>query len=335
MAVISRTAWRHLILPATVLAAALSAAWSRYLRRAMRDTIARPFMRAARARGLSERTLLLHHALPNALPTFVTVVLLDVSMMASGAVVTESIFAWPGARQPLHRGAGEARLHGTDGVPDVWIGGRDGAQPRGRPGGVRTRPPHAGQGMSARAVPREAAPRVALLLLGALLLGALVAPVVAPYAVDALDLANRRAAPSSHHWFGTDELGRDLLTRVLFGARVSLAIGLISAMVSAAIGAAVGSIAGYAGGWVGRRVDAAHRCHAGDSPPSAADDHRRGTAAGCARAGAARWARRLDGDGARGSGRGALTRGTRFRFGGACHGCDTSPRDRATCAARR
>ncbi len=86
----------HLILPATVLAAALSAAWSRYLRRAMRDTVARPFMRAARSRGLRERTLLLHHALPNALPTFVTVVLLDVSMLASGAVVTESIFAWPG-----------------------------------------------------------------------------------------------------------------------------------------------------------------------------------------------------------------------------------------------
>jgi peptide/nickel transport system permease protein len=87
---------RHLILPATVLAAALSAAWSRYLRRTMRDTVAQPFMRAARSRGLTERTLLLQHALPNALPTFVTVVLLDISMMASGAVVTESIFAWPG-----------------------------------------------------------------------------------------------------------------------------------------------------------------------------------------------------------------------------------------------
>ena len=86
----------HLVLPATVLAAALSAAWSRYLRRAMRETVSRPFMRAARSRGLTERTLLLHHALPNALPTFVTVVLLDISMMASGAVVTESIFAWPG-----------------------------------------------------------------------------------------------------------------------------------------------------------------------------------------------------------------------------------------------
>ncbi len=86
----------HLILPATVLAAALSAAWSRYLRSAMRETVTRPFMRAARSRGLTERTLLMHHALPNALPTFVTVILLDVSMLASGAVVTESIFAWPG-----------------------------------------------------------------------------------------------------------------------------------------------------------------------------------------------------------------------------------------------
>jgi peptide/nickel transport system permease protein len=86
----------HLILPAVVLAAALSAAWSRYLRRAMRETIARPFMRAVRARGVNERSLLVHHALPNALAPFVTVVLLDISMLASGAVVTESIFAWPG-----------------------------------------------------------------------------------------------------------------------------------------------------------------------------------------------------------------------------------------------
>jgi peptide/nickel transport system permease protein len=85
---------------------------------------------------------------------------------------------------------------------------------------------------------------VTLLALAAL------APVVAPYAADALDLANRRAAPSTAHWFGTDELGRDLLTRVLFGARISLAIGLVSAAVSVAIGVSVGATAGYAGRWV-------------------------------------------------------------------------------------
>ena len=95
----------------------------------------------------------------------------------------------------------------------------------------------------------DRAPLIAAGLLAALLIGAALAPTLAPYAMDALDLANRRGAPSLMHWFGTDELGRDLLTRVLYGARVSLAIGLISALVSAAIGAAVGSIAGYAGRW--------------------------------------------------------------------------------------
>jgi len=86
----------HLVLPVVVLAAVQAAAWSRYLRRAMRETIGRPFMNAARVRGVSERGVLWHHALPNALSPFITVVLLDAAMMASGAVVTESVFAWPG-----------------------------------------------------------------------------------------------------------------------------------------------------------------------------------------------------------------------------------------------
>lgn len=101
------------------------------------------------------------------------------------------------------------------------------------------------------ASPLRRAPVVAALFLGALLLAAIAAPVLAPHAMDAVDLANRRAAPSLAHWFGTDELGRDVLTRVLFGARVSLAIGLLSALASVAFGVAVGATAGYAG----RRVD--------------------------------------------------------------------------------
>jgi peptide/nickel transport system permease protein len=89
----------------------------------------------------------------------------------------------------------------------------------------------------------------ALVVLGGLVLLAVVAPLVAPFAFDALDLANRRGAPSARHWFGTDELGRDLLTRVLFGARVSLAVGLVSAAVSVAIGITVGAAAGWSGRW--------------------------------------------------------------------------------------
>jgi peptide/nickel transport system permease protein len=90
--------------------------------------------------------------------------------------------------------------------------------------------------------------RIAAALLLVLIIAAVAAPWVGAGAVDAMDLANRRAAPSFSHWFGTDELGRDLLARVLFGARVSLAVGLLSAAVAGALGLAIGAASGYASG---------------------------------------------------------------------------------------
>ena len=86
----------HLVLPALVLAAAHAAGWSRYLRGSMREVLGQPFINSARSRGASEARIVLRHALRNALLPFATVVLLDASIMASGAVVTESVFAWPG-----------------------------------------------------------------------------------------------------------------------------------------------------------------------------------------------------------------------------------------------
>lgn len=78
----------------------------------------------------------------------------------------------------------------------------------------------------------------------------LLAPFLAPYAPDAIDLASRRAAPSFGHWFGTDDLGRDAFSRALFGGRVSVAIGLLSALVAVSVGVAVGAFAAYFGGWL-------------------------------------------------------------------------------------
>lgn len=98
--------------------------------------------------------------------------------------------------------------------------------------------------------PSTRAARMSATALGLLVVLAILAPFVAPYGMDALDLAHRRAAPSWSHWFGTDELGRDVFTRVLFGARISLAIGFVSAAVSVAIGVTVGAVAGYAGRWI-------------------------------------------------------------------------------------
>ena len=88
-------------------------------------------------------------------------------------------------------------------------------------------------------------PGIALVLL---VIAAIAAPLLAPYAPDAIHLASRRGAPSLAHWLGTDELGRDLLARVLFGARISLAIGLFSALIAGAIGVGIGAISGWIGG---------------------------------------------------------------------------------------
>jgi len=86
----------HLVLPVTALAVVQAAAWSRYLRASMIAALDPPFIAAARARGVPARLLVLKHALANALGPLVTVVLLDAALMVSGAVVTESVFAWPG-----------------------------------------------------------------------------------------------------------------------------------------------------------------------------------------------------------------------------------------------
>lgn len=84
----------------------------------------------------------------------------------------------------------------------------------------------------------------------ALALVALVGPWIAPYPVAAQDLEHRLAAPSLSHPLGLDELGRDVLSRLLAGARVSLAVGLAVVGISSLVGTAVGALAGVAGGWV-------------------------------------------------------------------------------------
>jgi peptide/nickel transport system permease protein len=87
---------QHLLLPATVLAVVQAAAWSRYLRGSMIETLAQPFVLAARARGIPDRLVIVRHALRNAIGPVLAVVMVDAALLVSGAVVTESVFAWPG-----------------------------------------------------------------------------------------------------------------------------------------------------------------------------------------------------------------------------------------------
>jgi peptide/nickel transport system permease protein len=79
---------------------------------------------------------------------------------------------------------------------------------------------------------------------------AILAPVLAPYDPLLQDLGSRLRPPSSEHWLGTDSLGRDIASRILYGARISLIIGVVVVTVAGVVGTAIGLVAGYAGGLV-------------------------------------------------------------------------------------
>lgn len=89
---------------------------------------------------------------------------------------------------------------------------------------------------------------VGMALLASYLVVALLTPWLAPYSYDEQNLLLGASGPSAQHWFGTDTLGRDLLTRVMYGGRVSLAVGFIATAVALVIGIIYGAIAGYIGG---------------------------------------------------------------------------------------
>ncbi len=78
----------------------------------------------------------------------------------------------------------------------------------------------------------------------------LLAPVIAPYDPGAIDLKNVLAPPSAEHWFGTDQLGRDVLSRMIWGARISLKVGFVATGLAILIGMILGAVAGYYGGWI-------------------------------------------------------------------------------------
>ena len=79
---------------------------------------------------------------------------------------------------------------------------------------------------------------------------ALIGPLLAPYEMNGQSLADRLQSPSAEHWFGTDDLGRDIFSRILYGARISLTVGFTAVILSAVMGSFFGIIAGYYGRWV-------------------------------------------------------------------------------------
>jgi peptide/nickel transport system permease protein len=130
-----------------------------------------------------------------------------------------------------------------------------------------------GHARSDRAAPRSAVMRrllhrpsaaMGLVVIAGFVVVALGASVIAPYDPIATGFSTVRKAPSIAHWFGTDEIGRDVLSRVVFGARASLLAGVVSVLISMSVGVPVGLLAGYAGGMtdmlISRVTDALLAC---------------------------------------------------------------------------
>ena len=113
---------------------------------------------------------------------------------------------------------------------------------------------------------RNHAAMAGLFLIAVIIFACIALPLVPGFLREpnTIDLASKNAPPSAQHWFGSDHLGRNIFSRVLFGGRISIAVGLITTFVAVTIGIVWGAVAGYAGGrldaFMMRVVDIYIRC---------------------------------------------------------------------------
>lgn len=103
---------------------------------------------------------------------------------------------------------------------------------------------------AARKFARNRAALVSFVVLALLTAAALLAPWITPHDPEKLNILARLQPPSAEHWLGTDDVGRDVFSRLLFGGRISLLVGIVSATLSVLIGVAVGGLAAQSGGWL-------------------------------------------------------------------------------------
>lgn len=243
----------HLALPVLVLAYYSLASITRLTRSACLSEMNKEYILLARAKGAGEMTILLRHVLPNIRGTLLTVTALAWTSMLEGAVLTETVFSWPGIGRylttALFAGDTTAIMGGTllIGVSFVLINNLTDLL-------VRLTDPSALMPtyLFLRRLRRSPAAFSGLTLVILLVLTALFAPWLAPHDPNWQDAAARLQGPGAGHWLGTDSYGRDLLSRLLYGARPALGLVALVTAITLPVGLLVGILSGYYGGWLER-----------------------------------------------------------------------------------
>jgi peptide/nickel transport system permease protein len=105
---------------------------------------------------------------------------------------------------------------------------------------------------------RSGALVIGLFLVAAMIAAALLAPWLSPHDPNEQNIVDKLASPSATHWLGADTFGRDVLSRILWGARISLSVGFLSTAIGVSIGVAIGIVSGYFGGTVDRWISGAN-----------------------------------------------------------------------------
>ena len=252
--------FKQAIMPVSVLGLFQAASYTRYVRSAVLDVIRLDYVTTARSKGLSEGKVVLKHVVRNALIPVVTLVALQMPAVFGGAIITEQIFRIPGIGSLLIT----AILANDTPVimavtfvfaclvvifnllADIIYGWLTHASPTvdvAIPLGDRRR--RVAPGFEAwRKFRRHRMAVVSLVILTLVTSAVLLGPLVWRVPINEIDFTARLAAPSWQHPFGTDDLGQDLLARMLYGGRISLAVGFAAMAVAGIAGTVIGAISG-------------------------------------------------------------------------------------------
>ncbi len=264
-----------IVLPAFTIGAGLAAFMTRSTRSSMLDVIRQDYLRMARAKGVPERKVIRKHALRNALIPIITVFGVQFSNVLGGSVLAETVFAWPGVGRLVVDAIDQRDIPTVTGalvmttmlvtvvnlLIDIVYAYVD---PRMQIAiyEVRAGPWKKKEELLKKYKKRSTFMSIwhqlrknkgaimGLVLLVVIIVVALGSPYPFDYETQVIanNIKERMQPPSAEHWFGTDDMGRDIFARVCYGARYSLAVGIIAVMFALVFGVTLGAAAGYIGG---------------------------------------------------------------------------------------